>query len=78
VARTYNLGLATPDAWVTQALVFEKHGWDLGAVDAQPQLLASFDRARVVEAAHRCAKEGVVSIVGDERTAREALAKAWP
>jgi zinc protease len=78
LARSYDLGLATPDLWVTRALDFASMGWQLASIDKQPAVLASFDRARYVEALRRCAKEGVVSIVGDEPTARRAVAKAWP
>jgi hypothetical protein len=72
------MALATPSAWLSHALYVERHGWGLDAVDAQPKLLASFDSTGLVESLRRCAKEGVISIVGDEATARGALAKAWP
>jgi hypothetical protein len=78
LAREYDLRLATPDAWVSRALASAKQSWGLEGVDVEPGVLATFQRARFVEALHRCASEGVVSIVGDEPTARRALAKAWP
>jgi zinc protease len=78
VARGYDIALATPSAWLSRALDVERRGWGLEVVDAEPRLLASFDSAGLIEALHRCAKEGVISIVGDEPTARWALAKAWP
>ena len=46
--------------------------WPLESVDEEPAVLTSFERARFVEALHRCATEGVVAIVGDEPTARRA------
>jgi zinc protease len=78
VAREYDMALATPAAWLSRALYLERHGWGLDAVDAEPKLLASFDSTGLVESLRRCAKEGVISIVGDETTARWALGKAWP
>jgi hypothetical protein len=78
VARGYDIALATPEAWLSRALDVERRGWGLGAVDAEPKLLAAFDSSGLVESLRRCAKEGVISIVGDEPTARWALAKAWP
>jgi zinc protease len=78
VARAYNVNLATPERWVSRALAAEKEGWGLESLDAEPRLLASFDGSGLVESLHRCASEGVVSIVGDETVARQALAKAWP
>jgi len=78
VARTYDLSLATPDAWVSRALALANAQWPLESIDAQPSVLASFDRAPLVQALRRCATEGVVSIVGDETIARRAVAKVWP
>jgi zinc protease len=78
VARGYDIALATPSGWLSRALEVERRGWGLEAVDAEPKLLSSFDPAGLVESLHRCAKEGVISIVGDEPTARWALGKAWP
>jgi zinc protease len=78
VARGYDMALATPATWLSRALEVERRGWGLDAVDAEPKLLASFDSTGLVESLRRCAKEGVISIVGDEPTARYALAKAWP
>jgi zinc protease len=78
VARGYDIALATPEAWLSRALDMERRGWGLEAVDAEPKLLAAFDSSGLVESLRRCAKEGVISIVGDEPTARWALAKAWP
>jgi zinc protease len=78
VAREYDMALATPSAWLSRALYLEGHRWGLDAADAEPKLLASFDSTGLVESLRRCAKEGVISIVGDEATARWAIAKAWP
>jgi zinc protease len=77
-ARSYNLGLATADDWVRAALTAERRGWGLGSIDGVPRALAAIDRAKVVAPLVRCASEGVVSIVGDEATAKRALAEVWP
>jgi zinc protease len=78
VAREYDMALATPAAWLSRALFLERLRWGLDAADAEPKLLASFDSTGLIESLRRCSKEGVISIVGDEATARSALAKAWP
>ena len=64
--------------WVNGALDAETHGWGLGSIDGAPRALASIDRAKLVAPLVRCASEGVVSIVGDEATAKRALAEVWP
>ncbi len=79
-ARSYNLGLATTGQWVDDVLAASRYGWTLDALDAKPAVFASFgaaDRARYAEVLERCAREGVVSIVGDEPTLRRALDESW-
>jgi zinc protease len=78
IARQYNLGLATPDDWVETALSLGRRGWDLQSVDDAPRRLGKIDRARLVGSLRRCASEGVISIVGDEQSARRALGASWP
>jgi zinc protease len=77
VARNYNIDLVTQDDWVVRALAIGRLGWDLKSVDDVPQVLVSVDRQRLVASLRRCATEGVVSIIGDEATARRSVAEAW-
>ena len=81
IARGYNLGLATSDDWVTTALDRGVNGWGprLARRDAERPVssFSAADRARAVEALQRCAKEGVVSVVGDHALATRALAETW-
>jgi zinc protease len=81
VARAYNLGLDTSSEWVESVVDSAVLGWPFSAGDSTPQVLASFsaaDRVRLTGSLQRCAREGVVSVVGDPVLARRALAEAWP
>jgi zinc protease len=80
-ARSFNLRLSTSAQWRDTAMELGVQGWPLASEDERPRVLTSFsasERARFTEAMQRCANEGVVSIVGDDATARQALSVAWP
>jgi predicted Zn-dependent peptidase len=77
LARGYNLSLATPEDWVDRALTVGRYGGDLSSVDQIPARISSVDRVRLVASLRRCAREGVLSLVGDEPIIRGALADTW-
>jgi hypothetical protein len=81
VARAYNARLRTPADWRDAALEAGANGWPLTVVDDVPRVLATFsdaNAARAAEQMRRCAKEGVVSFVGDEERAWSSVDQGWP
>jgi predicted Zn-dependent peptidase len=77
VATRYNLGLATTTDWLSRALEAGVKGWSLESIDEIPQLLASPNADKILAALGGCSRSGVLSVVGDEKLAKAAIAEAW-
>jgi hypothetical protein len=77
LASRYNLGLVSSEQWVGRALDAARNGWSLQSIDSMPDTIASVDPKNVLMALRSCATDGVLSIVGDETIARNAIKEAW-
>jgi predicted Zn-dependent peptidase len=77
LAHAYEVRFSTTESIVDAVVEARRRGFALAAIDRYPSHLASATLQEVQAALGSCRDREVISVVGDDATARAALASAW-